>query len=334
MIAPQPHPDPSVTPRTVPSSASPRPLGRNGRLTWLQLIVSIVLFAVVEILVMVIAVVWQLVAHGTLPRGSSVSAFDPVGFLVAAIVGAALAVAGHLLVVGPIGARPGLAMRGRGKAAELGIGLVIGTVLVSVSTGIIALLGGYRVTGLDPSPQLLAPLAIGIFAAFVEEIFFRGALLRLLDGWLGTWAALAITSLLFGLVHVTNDGAGLWGGVVLVVEAGILLGAAYVLTRRLWLVIGIHLAWNAVQSGVFSFAVSGTGAQRGLLRAEISGPDWLSGGEMGVEGSLVTMLVGLTAGVVMLVMAHRRGHIWGRDRRADRTPEPDLTRAAPADPQP
>lgn len=312
-------PGPSVPVATAASIK--RAPGRNGRLTGVQLLVSVILFIIVETLISVIAVTWTAVKTGEVPDPSSgfgVSDFDPLGFLVAAVIGAALAIAGHLLVVGPIGARRGLAVAGRGKLAELAAGLGIGTALIAVSTGIIALLGGYRVTGIDPSPQLLAPLAIGIFAAFVEEVFFRGALLRLIDGWLGSWAALAITSLVFGLVHITNPDAGLWGAIAIVIEAGVLLGGAYLLTRRLWLAIGIHLAWNSVQSGVFSFAVSGTGEQHGLLQAQMSGPDWLSGGAMGVEGSVVTVVIGLLAGIVMVVLAHRRGNLLPRDRKADR----------------
>lgn len=298
-------------------STSKRPRGRNGRLTWLQLILAIIAFAAVELLVSVIALVWGIVAHGTIPSSSSAgaSSFDPVGFLVAAVIGALLAIGGHLLIAGPIGARPGLALRGPGKLQEFTVGLVIGALLIALATGVIALLGGYRVTGLEAHPQLLGPLAIGIFAAFCEEVLFRGALLRLIDGWLGSWAALAITSVLFGALHFTNPDAGLWGAVAITIEAGVLLGSAYLLTRRLWLAIGIHLAWNSVQAGVFSFAVSGTGAQHGLLRAEHPGPAWLSGGAMGVEGSVVTVAVGLTAGIIMLVMARRRGMILGRDRR-------------------
>jgi len=100
-----------------------------------------------------------------------------------------------------------------------------------------------------------------------------------------------------------------WAQLGLVIEAGILLGAAYLVTRRLWFVIGIHLAWNAVQGGVYSSSISGTGAQHGLLRLETTGPDWLTGGTMGVEGSAVTVLVGLVAGIILLVIAVRRGHL-------------------------
>lgn len=266
---------------------------RSDRRRGLQLPLGIVLFVVAEVVM----------------TGLAALLGGPWAMLLGACVGAAIAVGGYLLIVGPVGGSPGLGLRGRGKLVELAVGLVLGTGLMALAVGLIALLGGYRVTGISPSPQLLVPLAIGIGAGFIEEILFRGVLLRVLDSWLGSWAALAITSLLFGLIHLMNPGASVWTALGLVIEAGVLLGAAYLLTRRLWLVIGVHIAWNTVQGGVFSSAVSGTGDQSGLLLAEAQGPDWLTGGSMGIEGSLVTVLLGFAAGIVMLVLAARRGHL-------------------------
>lgn len=282
----------------------PRPVDRGDRRRWAQLLLGIVLFVVAE--AVMIAVAW----FGTAASGGS-PAQGTAGWalLLGAVTGAAVAMGGYLLIVGPLGRSPGLALRGRGKLAELVLGLVIGAALISLSVGLIALLGGYRVTGTAPSPQLLAPLALGIGAGFIEEILFRGILLRLLDAWLGSWAALAITSVLFGLMHLLNDGASVLTALGLVIEAGVLLGAAYLLTRRLWLVIGIHIAWNAVQGGVYSSTISGTRQQSGLLLAETDGSTWLTGGTMGVEGSAVSVLLGLAAGIVMLVLAGRRGHL-------------------------
>lgn len=277
----------------------------------LQLLLGVLVFIASQLLAMGGAVLLAILAGDDLAAG-----IPPWALLVGACLGAAAALGGLLLIVGPVGRSPGLTLRGRGALAELLLGCGIGAVLIAVSTGLIVLAGGYALVGLESAPDLLTPLAIGIVAAFTEEVLFRGVLLRVLDAWLGSWAALALSSLLFGLVHLTNPGATLVTALGLVIEAGVLLGAAYLLTRRLWLAIGIHFAWNAVQAGVFSSQVSGTGEQAGLLRLEARGPDWLTGGTMGVEGSVVAVAVGLTAGVVMLVLAHRRGHLLPRVRRA------------------
>ncbi|MGO2721023.1 MAG: lysostaphin resistance A-like protein [Brachybacterium tyrofermentans] len=292
---------------------------RSDRRRGLQVPLGIVLFIVAEVVMGLLGALGTIAAGGDYSNGTA-----PWAMLLGACVGAAIAVGGYLLIVGPLGGSPGLGLRGRGKLVELAVGLVLGTGLMTLAVGLIALLGGYRVTGISPSPQLLVPLAIGIGAGFIEEILFRGVLLRVFDSWLGSWAALAITSLLFGLIHLMNPGASVWTALGLVIEAGVLLGAAYLLTRRLWLVIGVHIAWNTVQGGVFSSAVSGTGDQSGLLLAEAHGPDWLTGGSMGIEGSLVTVLLGFAAGIVMLVLAARRGHLLPSVRAQKRRTERNL----------
>ncbi|WP_152353813.1 CPBP family intramembrane glutamic endopeptidase [Brachybacterium subflavum] len=292
---------------------APRMVDRSDRRRWLQLVLGVLLFLVAEAAMMALALIVTALAGHDIASGPA-----PWALLLGAVAGSAIGVGGFLLIVGPVGASPGLALHGRGKLAELAIGLVVGTALIALSVALIALLGGYRVTGLSPSPQLLLPLAIGIGAGFLEEIFFRGILLRLIDAWMGSWGALALTSIVFGLIHLTNAGASPVSALGLVIEAGILLGAAYLLTRRLWLAIGIHIAWNTVQAGVFSSDVSGTGRQNGLLIADIHGPTWLTGGSMGIEGSLVTVLVGLAAGLVMLVLAVRRGRMLGPVGRRER----------------
>ena len=93
------------------------------------------------------------------------------------------------------------------------------------------------------------------------------------------------------------------------VEAGILLGAAYMLTRRLWLAIGIHATWNFTQGWVFSVPVSGGEAPLGLLITRRAGPEWLTGGAFGLEASVVAMVVATLAGLVLLLMAIRGGQL-------------------------
>ena len=81
----------------------------------------------------------------------------------------------------------------------------------------------------------------------------------------------------------------------------------FVLTRRLWLAIGINFAWNFTQSGIFGSNVSGISVG-GLIESRLSGPELISGGAMGMEGSVFAIALCLAAGVVFLVQAHRAGN--------------------------
>ena len=206
-------------------------------------------------------------------------------------------------------------------APELGAGLAIGFALFSVMTGIVALLGGFEVLGLRGMGALWSMLSLAVFSGVFEETLFRGVLFRHVEAMLGSWAALAITSALFGAAHLANPGATPFAAFAVTIEAGILLGAAYLLTRRLWLAVGIHAAWNFTQGWVFSVPVSGGNAPLGLLITRRIGPDWLTGGDFGLEASVVAMVVATITGAAMLVLAARKGRIqppmWRRGRAPD-----------------
>lgn len=233
----------------------------------------------------------------------------PVGM----VIYAATAVAMFALITFFIARRPTFEFGVTRWFSELGIGVLLGVALIAVSVGIVAALGGYQVSGVQVGTGILVGIGLGIGPGFAEEILFRGVLLRLLDKQIGSWAALAITSVLFGAVHLSNSGASVQGAVAIMIEAGVLLGAAYLVTRRLWFAVGIHAGWNAAQSALFSINVSGTGmGSGGLLTSTMNGPHWLTGGSMGIEGSVIAIAVGLLAGVALLVVAKRRGHLLPR----------------------
>ena len=197
-----------------------------------------------------------------------------------------------------------------GLAIELPVGLLSGFLLFSIMAGLVALLHGLAVKGANDGPgQFWAVLGMAMVSGVTEEILFRGLIMRQVEAWLGTWAALAITSAMFGFGHIFNPGATIFAGFAIAMEAGILLGACYLYTRRLWLPIGVHAAWNFTQGWVFSAPVSGSKAPEGLLITTRSGPDWLTGGAFGLEASVVAMMVATLAGLVMLRLAVRRGRI-------------------------
>jgi len=207
-----------------------------------------------------------------------------------------------------------------GALRELGGGLALGFLLFSAMAGVVMLLGGLRIEGLRGAGQIWAMLAMGLTSAVVEEVLFRGVLFRQVEAMLGSWAALAITSALFGAAHLGNPGSSPFAAFAIAVEAGILLGAAYLLTRRLWLAMGIHAAWNFTQGWVFSIPVSGGKAPLGLLITSREGPEWLTGGAFGLEASAVAMVAATLAGLVLLTLAVRRGAVrppmWAAARRA------------------
>lgn len=200
-----------------------------------------------------------------------------------------------------------LALPGMGR--ELGIGLLIGAGLYAACDLILMALGIYRIHGLNSWSFMIPAIAMALSSGVFEELLFRGVLYRSVETWFGSWAALVVSSLVFGLTHLMNPQGTLEGALFIAVEAGILLAAAFMLTRRLWLSIGFHVAWNYTQSAIFSSIVSGNNASQGLVRSTVQGPDWLTGGKFGVESSVLALSLCTTTGIVMLVMATKRGKI-------------------------
>jgi hypothetical protein len=209
---------------------------------------------------------------------------------------------------------------GRSAAArELGAGLAVGFALFATTIGVIALLGGYSIVGRNPIAAVASPLGSAAAAAFTEELVARCVLFRIVEEWLGTWAAIVISSALFGLAHAGNPHATVWSTAAIALEAGTMLAAAYIRTRRLWFPMGVHAAWNFTQGGIFGVAVSGN-ASDGLLHGNLHGPAWLTGGEFGAEASAVAVVVCCVCAALLLADSIRAGRgiapSWVRRSRA------------------
>ena len=192
------------------------------------------------------------------------------------------------------------------RAVKNGLaGASIGAALACTAIGLIGMAAKAHFVGSGDASRLAGTLSAAIMAAAGEELLFRGVLYRILEQAFGTVAALSASALLFGLAHLVNPDSTLMGALAIAVEAGLLLGLAYVVTRTLWFPIGLHLAWNFTQGGIFGPA-SGE-SPHGLVRLAFAGPDWLTGGRAGVESSILTIGLCLALATVFAQLAVRRG---------------------------
>jgi membrane protease YdiL (CAAX protease family) len=214
------------------------------------------------------------------------------------LLAALLCVGGYAWYLRKIEGRALTELSGPGVGRELGLGVALGALMFLAIIGVLAACGSYRFTGAGSWTAMIKPFAEMVVVALVEEILFRGVLFRLTERALGTWIALAVSSVLFALAHLPNEGiTALSVGITAL--AGAMFAAAYMATRRLWLAIGLHFAWNFMSDGVFSLPTSGNAA-KGFLQGQLSGPEWLAGGAYGVEASSVTLVaVGLAAALLL-----------------------------------
>ncbi|MEO7276930.1 MAG: CPBP family intramembrane glutamic endopeptidase [Sphingomicrobium sp.] len=217
--------------------------------------------------------------------------------------------AAYFLLIRHLGARRHDDYRDPAALRRLGLGLAGGLVIFSIAVGIAALLGVYRITGPGDATDLLpALIAAAIFPAISEELLFRGILFRWIEEFGGSWMALLLTSALFGASHLMNPNATPIAAIGIAFEAGVMLGAAYMLTRSLWLPMGLHAAWNFAQGEIWDIPVSGTRVH-GLVVAKLSGDPLLTGNGFGLEASIIAIVVATLFGLWLLMLAIRKGEL-------------------------
>lgn len=290
------------------ASTAPRPLWRR-----------IVDFPLVS---MVIAAVLFLLAAGigNLIGQKALPPIHPaiLATTVKAAIILALVLLTYKLAIARLGEHKRDDLQGKGAPRDLGLGLLAGVAIMAAVVGVAAIADVYNIVGEGDTSHLVAELVgTAIMPAFMEEIFFRGILFRWIEEFGGSWAALLLTSAFFGAAHLGNPNASPIAAVAIAIEAGVLLGGAYMLTRSLWLPIGMHAAWNFTQGEIFDVPVSGLD-EHGLVQAQLSGPELLSGGRFGLEASVIAMVIATAAGVWLVYLAIRRGELmapwWVRRR--------------------
>lgn len=184
----------------------------------------------------------------------------------------------------------------KGWLRHLIAGIIIGTATVSLAVLIAFVFGGLRfdinrVDGGAIVSSLAVSFVLFAVAAAMEEALFRGYILQTFARSGLAAMAIALTASFFGAVHLTNPNAG-FISTLNTVLAGVWFGIAYLKTRDLWFVWGLHLMWNWMQGAVFGIEVSGLNRliSSPLLREVDTGPAWLTGEAYGVEGGIVTTI--------------------------------------------
>jgi membrane protease YdiL (CAAX protease family) len=197
----------------------------------------------------------------------------------------------------------------KGWLGEIGTGFLVSLILVCIVVCVLYFSKYFNVSSIISNKRFVLDLFVKFFmGAFIEELIFRLIIYKLTEELLGTWIALLIQVLLFGFAHGLNENATLFTTFSVVIVGGLVYCAAYIYTRSLWLPLGFHFGWNFSQSGIFSMPNSGT-PYEGLLLSNISGPEWLTGGNWGIEGSYIAIFLCLAIGIAIMSLAKRKAYI-------------------------
>ena len=183
-----------------------------------------------------------------------------------------------------------------------------------VQMGVIALI--YQISGigsfelnelsLEPILFILGLFPFWLLQGGTEEVATRGWLLTRIDARTNLPLAIAISSSLFGILHMGNAGVTFLSVLNIILD-GVLAGLLFIYTDSIWLVVAQHGTWNYVQGNLLGFQVSGTGADASIFSFTMgSGPDWLTGGTFGAEGSIITTIVLLLSLVIVYRLGERK----------------------------
>jgi hypothetical protein len=189
----------------------------------------------------------------------------------------------------------------------LAIGVALGLLMMSVLMGALIVTGAYDIALVGATPAWTG-LGLAVQAAVTEELWMRALLLRLLWRAFGPVPAFTTAALVFGALHLANPGATPLAAAT-VVLAGLMFCTLYALTGRLWVPIGVHLAWNLAQGYLFGATVSGStlGGSIAVSTADPGAPVWLTGGTFGPEASVLALALVTLVASGALQMARTSG---------------------------
>ncbi|HIU75655.1 MAG TPA: CPBP family intramembrane metalloprotease [Candidatus Pelethocola excrementipullorum] len=189
----------------------------------------------------------------------------------------------------------------------LGAGLLVGLVLFTAVVVPLYLTGQYKI-------ELTGAAFLPIFLNFIffvsvgitEEVATRGLMQHALMRF-GKWPALILISVVFGLLHMANEGVTV-NAILGVTFAGFMLGMAMYATNSIMFAIGIHITWNWVQGAVYGIPVSGMLSQAHIFKTTFLGNNSLvTGGEFGAEASLSCLIVLVLISVAFYLYGKKKG---------------------------
>jgi len=184
---------------------------------------------------------------------------------------------------------------------DLIIGAVFGFCMLSAMLALLWALHLYHVEWHRWRHAFDAFLFDSYLSGMLEELMFRAILLRILARAFGPRWGLLLSSLLFGLAHLTH---GTWlAALAITVNAGLTMGLFYLATGRLWMSVGLHIGWDFTEGSIL-----GVNNLNGLLRSTpMTGrSDILTGGSFGPDASLFAYIIGLIA-VATILYAREKG---------------------------
>ncbi len=189
------------------------------------------------------------------------------------------------------------------------IGMVLGFVMFAATLGMAKAAGAVQPGTQDAERNIPLMLLIAsgwVIQGFSEEFTFRGFMMMSAGTYKKTWLAVIFNAVIFGAVHITNNGASL-SGVLNVALFGVTMSLYMLRTDSIWGPAAVHTVWNWAQGSFFGLKVSGLNAGPAVLRFEQTGAaEWMGGGAFGLEAGLGTTVVNVAMILILLFLVPQR----------------------------
>lgn len=185
-------------------------------------------------------------------------------------------------------------------------GFFSGFFTISLSIFILYLLGNYQAISFSTTHYSIKFFTVLMFAAIVEDLFHRGLIVRVCENWLGTHITLII-AMLVELQHIYNPNSNLFS-LFLYFIWGFTMAMMFIYTKRIWLPYFFHIGWNFAQP-FYGSNLTGTSDMGTIIQSKFNGPELLTGGAVGIEGSIFTASFLLLIGIILYYLARREGKI-------------------------
>ena len=183
----------------------------------------------------------------------------------------------------------GLGFR-RGMGREVIVGLWVGVSMVVVCGVVLFIFSEVQlvsdVVGIRMLFRTALALTVLSVGAMAEEAAFRGYPFQRLVEAAGPIVAIVVLQIGFGFIHGGNPHVSRWA-IANTALFGVLLAIAYLRSRSLWLTWSIHFGWNAMLSVGLGLPMSGLTAFGTLWHTRVRGPEWMTGGNYGIEGGVL-----------------------------------------------
>ncbi len=185
-------------------------------------------------------------------------------------------------------------------------GFALGFIAISIAIAILYAFNYYEVISISTINYSLKLFTLLMVAALIEDLLIRGLIIRKLEHWLGSYITLGI-AMCIELLHVFNDNATVFSAVS-DLAWGFTLAILYIYSKRIWLPFFFHLGWNFAQP-FYGSNLTGVDDMGKIINATFSGPELITGGNIGIEGSIFTLILLLSIGIGYFYLAKRKNRL-------------------------